>query len=866
MSNRNFYTNVSVYGSRILYRGIENGRRVRNKIDYHPTLYVPSNKPNQHQLSSTQYTGVMGEHLSEIKPGNIRECRDFVKKYDDVEGFKIHGNQKYEYAFIAETYPKTIDWDLEHINICNIDIEVASENGFPEPDDAKEAITAITMKRMGRNKDRPFIVFGCGDFVLDKNRSDVRYIKCRDEIDLISRFIVEWESDHPDIVTGWNVRLFDIPYIVNRITKLLGESMAQRLSPWNVINERQVNIDGRTFKSYNLLGISVLDYIELYKKYAPEGKSQESHKLDNIANVELGERKLSYEEYGNLHTLYRDNYQKFIEYNIVDVELIEKLEDKLKLIELALTLAYDSKTNYDDIFAQVRMWDALIYNFLRERNIVIPPMKGSTNKEEYDGGYVKDPIIGRHKWVASFDLNSLYPSLIQQYNISPEMFINPVDWTDEMRLLATSGVDVDSMLNEEIDITQLKSLHAIMTPNGQFFRTDKQGFLSEMMEEMYVVRNEYKKKAIEAKKELELETDPKIRYEIEKRAARYNNLQLGKKVCLNSAYGALGNQFFRFFDVRQAEAITTSGQLSIRWIEKKLNQYMNKILRTENDDYTIASDTDSIYLSLSRLVHETIIKENPTATTEEIISFMDRICEAKIGPFIDKSFGDLAEYTNAVRQKMQMKREALVDVGIWTAKKRYILNIHNNEGVQYAQPKLKVSGLEMIKSSTPSICKVKLKEAVKIIFDKDENAVIDFINDFREEFKKLPVPEIAFPRGVKGLTKYKGTGNSIFGEKTPIHVRGSLVYNHLLQKHKLTKKYEMIKEGEKIKFVYLKEPNSIQSNIISFTNVIPSEFELAQYIDYETQYQKSFVEPLKIILDSIGWKTEHVSSLSAFFS
>jgi DNA polymerase elongation subunit (family B) len=559
----------------------------------------------------------MGEHLSEIKPGNIRECRDFVKKYDDVEGFKIHGNQKYEYAFIAETYPKTIDWDLEHINICNIDIEVASENGFPEPDDAKEAITAITMKRMGRNKDRQFIVFGCGDFVLDKNRSDVRYIKCRDEIDLISRFIVEWESDHPDIVTGWNVRLFDIPYIVNRITKLLGESMAQRLSPWNVINERQVNIGGRTFKSYNLLGISVLDYIELYQKYAPEGKSQESYKLDNIANVELGERKLSYEEYGNLHTLYRDNYQKFIEYNIVDVELIEKLEDKLKLIELALTLAYDSKTNYDDIFAQVRMWDALIYNFLRERNIVIPPMKGSTNKEEYDGGYVKDPIIGRHKWVASFDLNSLYPSLIQQYNISPEMFINPVDWTDEMRLLGTSGVDVDSMLNEEIDITQLKSLHAIMTPNGHFFRTDRQGFLSEMMEEMYVVRNEYKKKAIEAKKELELETDPKIRYEIEKRIARYNNLQLGKKVCLNSAYGALGNQFFRFFDVRQAEAITTSGQLSIRWIEKKLNQYMNKILRTENDDYIIASDTDSV-------VSDTMIYSNGEKLT--IGNFYQKVC------------------------------------------------------------------------------------------------------------------------------------------------------------------------------------------------------------------------------------------------
>ena len=847
---KSFYTNVQVYGSKILYRGVENGRRVKLRSDYYPTLFIPSQKP-------TKFTTVTGEHVSDIKPGTIRECRDFVKQYEDVQGFKIYGNQKYEYAFISDQHPKEVDWDLDHLSICNIDIEVGSENGFPEPANASEPITAITYK-MGDK----FVVFGCGEF--DNSRDDVNYIKCRNEIDLIKRFIDEWTGNYPDIITGWNVKLFDIPYIVNRIKNLLGEEEAKRLSPWNVLNEREVNFGpGRQFKTYVLLGISCLDYIDLYQRYAPEGKSQPSYKLDSIASAELGERKLSYEEYGNLHTLYKDNYQLFIEYNIKDVELIERLDDKLKLIELALTLAYDSKTNYDDVFAQVRMWDALIYNHLREKNMVLPPIEHHSKSEAYVGAYVKDPIIGMHHWVASFDLNSLYPHLIMQYNISPETLLEPKDYEDVHHDILLHSINVDSLLGQSVPTDGLVS-HTL-TPNGQFFRTNRQGFLPEMMETMYNDRTVYKKKAIEAKKELELEKDEAKRFEIEKRIARYNNLQLAKKVCLNSAYGALGNEYFRFFDIRQASGITTAGQLSIRWIEKKINEYMNKILQTRGEDYVIASDTDSIYLSLDRLVSQTICQGRQDTTTEDIIAFMDRICEAKIQPFIDKAYSELAEYTHAFAQKMMMKREALSDKGIWTAKKRYILRVHNNEGVQYAKPKLKVMGLEMIKSSTPSACKDKLWEAIDIIFNKDQDAVIEFIENFREEFRKNDPVDIAFPRGVNGLSKFSDS-KTLYGKGTPIHVRGSLIYNSLLKKHKLEKKYELIKEGEKIKFIYLREPNTIQSNIISFPNSIPKEFDIHKYIDYDTQYEKSFVEPLKIILDSIGWKTEHISTLDAFFS
>lgn len=301
----------------------------------------------------------------------------------------------------------------------------------------------------------------------------------------------------------------------------------------------------------------------------------------------------------------------------------------------------------------------------------------------------------------------------------------------------------------------------------------------------------------------------------------------------------------------------------IRWIEKALNNYLNKLLNTE-DDYCIASDTDSIYLSLDKLVQNTILKDQPDADTKTVIDFMDKICSVKIQPFITSSYEKLASYTNAYDQKMIMKREVLADKGIWTAKKRYILNVHDSEGVRYSTPKIKIMGLEVVKSSTPSVCKDKLYHAIELIINKDENSVIDFINDFRQEFKTLNPEDIAFPRGVNGLTKYKSE-QSIFTSGCPIHVRGSLMYNHHIKEKKLTKVYELIKEGEKIKFIYLKEPNTIRSNVIAFPGILPKELDLVKYIDYNTQFEKAFLEPLKIILDSINWKTEHVSNLSAFF-
>jgi len=848
-----FYTNVAVLGNNILYRGIRDGKKIRGKIPYRPTLYVSSKKP-------TEYKTLFGEYVDTVRPGGIKECREFVEQYKDVSGFTIYGNTNYQYAFISDAHQTDIDWDIEKINVAIIDIEVASENGFPEPTAANEEITAITIKSDGK-----YHVFGCGTFDASTIEYDVQYVKCSSEIDLLKRFLDHWTLNYPDIVTGWNIKFFDFPYLVNRINRIIGEKEVARLSPWGRVNDRTVTIMGRTNIAYEMLGIATLDYIEMYRKFAPGGVSQESYKLNNIANVELGEKKISYEEYDSLHHLYRENYQKFIEYNIHDVRLVEKLDDKLKLIELALTLAYDSKTNYEDVFTQVRMWDALIYNHLRKKNIVIPPKNDNEKNAAYEGAFVKDPLVGMHKWMASFDLNSLYPHLIMQYNLSPETLVQASDYTDEMHGILSNRISVDELLARNVDTSVLKQLNVTLTPNKQFFRTDIHGFLPEMMERMYEDRSVYKKKAIEAKKKLETCQDEDMRYEIEKRIARYNNLQLAKKVSLNSAYGAMGNQYFRFFDIRIAEAITLAGQLSIRWIELRINEYLNKLLKTENVDYVVASDTDSIYLTLDGIVCRSFGDRIGSIESAKIIAFMDKVCETKIQPFIDEVYQDLASYMNAYAQKMQMKREALADRGIWTAKKRYIMNVYNNEGVQYAKPKLKVMGLEVIKSSTPAAIREKMKDAIEIIIRGSESDVQNFIESFKKEFKNLPPEEISFPRGVTGMKDYKDAGN-IYKKGTPIHVKGALIYNHLLQKHGLEKKYPKIQEGEKLRFTYLRLPNIVNETVISYPGRLPQEFDLHRFVDYDTQFDKAFIEPLKSILDCVGWNAFEEASLTSFFS
>tara|TARA_B100001094_G_scaffold204619_1_gene198528 strand:- start:163 stop:1470 length:1308 start_codon:yes stop_codon:yes gene_type:complete len=434
-----------------------------------------------------------------------------------------------------------------------------------------------------------------------------------------------------------------------------------------------------------------------------------------------------------------------------------------------------------------------------------------------------------------------------QYNISPETILDEKHPT----------VSVDKILDEQLSFEMYKD-NAVCA-NGAMYRKDVRGFLPELMEKMYGDRVIFKKKMLQAKQEYE-KTPTK---ELEKEIARCNNIQMAKKISLNSAYGAIGNQYFRYYKLANAEAITLSGQVSIRWIENKMNSYLNILLQTEKVDYVIASDTDSIYLNLGPLVDKFFGSKSGDKTA--IVSILDKICEEKFEPYIEKCYQELADYVSAYDQKMQMKRENIADRGIWTAKKRYILNVWNSEGVQYSEPKLKMMGIEAVKSSTPAPCRKMIKDALQLMMSGTEDEVIDFIDKSRSKFKSLPPEQISFPRSVSDVVKYKSS-SSIYSKGTPIHVRGALLFNHYIKENKLDNKYSLIMNGEKIKFCYLKKPNTIHENVISFIQDFPKELNLDKYVDYDLQFEKSFVEPLKSILDAIGWNVEKTVNLELFFT
>ena len=826
-----FYTSVEQAGNRLLVRGYNNGERYSVRVPFNPTLFLPSK-------NYSKWKTLEGNAVEPHKFGSISEAREFVKQYKEVPDFDIYGNTRFLYQYIAEQHPEEeLKFDSSKIRIFNIDIETAAENGFPDIESADQEILAISIKDSFSGR---ITVFGARPY--DNKDPMVDYMHFRSEESMMNAFLDYWQANYPDVITGWNVQLFDMPYICNRIERILGEKFVKLLSPWRLVSQREIFIKGRKQFAVDTLGISTLDYLELYKKFTYT--NQESYRLDHICNVELGEKKLDHSEFDTFKEFYEKDWQKFIDYNIHDVRLVDKLDDKMKLIELAYTMAYDAKVNYEDVFSQVRMWDNYIYNELNKRKIAIPPKREETKDTKYAGAYVKEPKVGFYDWVVSFDLNSLYPHLIMQYNISPETLA-------ETRHPSAS---VEGILNQKVEVDKQYATCA----NGAQYRKDVYGFLPEMMRKMYDSRVIFKKRMIKAKQQYE--KTPTV--ELTKEIARCNNIQMAKKISLNSAYGAIGNEHFRYYKTANAEAITLSGQVSIRWIENKMNGYLNKLLSTVKEDYVIASDTDSIYLNLGPLVNKFFASKSSDKAA--IVSLLNKICEEKLEPFIDKSYQDLASYVSAYEQKMSMKRENIADRGIWTAKKRYILNVWDSEGVRYNEPKMKIMGLETARSSTPAYFRDKLYAAFQIIIGKDNDELISFINGVRSETRERPYDEVAFPRGCNNLSKYRHP-TDIYSKGTPIHVRGALLYNWYVKKYKVEHKHPFIQEGEKIKFMYLKTPNPIHENCISFFGELPKEFGIEKYVDYQTQFEKSFLEPLKNVLQCIGWHHEKVITIGSFF-
>ena len=826
----NFYKNVIEHRGKLLVRGIKNGKDYKQRMDFMPTHYSLTNE-------KSPYKNLQGQNLKPFTLDNIFDARRFRKEMTEMRS-PVYGLERYHYQYIGQEYPKDIEWSKDLIKIFTVDIETTCEAGFPDVENPQETIICLTVKNQSNKQ---IITWGIGEYKND--RPDVTYVYCKHEKELIFQFMKFWIKNYPDVVTGWNCKFFDMPYLMNRIKAIAGSEVANKMSPWNIAEAKEVRTQGRVQTVYDIKGVAVLDYLDLYKWFIPT--RQESYKLDFIGELELKQPK-NENPYGTFKEFYEKDFQKFVDYNIQDVEIVDKLEDKLGLIDLSLTVAYESKVNYDDIFSQVRVWDTLIANYLMERKICVPPREEHSKDSKYEGAYVKDPIPGQHKWMVSFDINSLYPHILIQYNISPEKLYGSHDTIP----------GVEKMLHKKLDLDFLKENDLTMTPNGAMFKRDSQGFLSEMMEKMYKERVVYKKRMIKAKIEFEKTGDASLKREI----ARCHNIQWARKIALNSAYGAVGNQYFRYYDVRQASGITTAGQFIIRFVENHMNNYLNKILKTDGDDYVVASDTDSIYVRLDKLVDATCQGKSD----DQIVDFLNKVCEQKFEPEIEKWFTELSDYSNAFKNAMVMKREVIANKGIWIAKKRYMLNVLDEEGVRLANPKLKLMGIEAVKSSTPQVCRGKIKEAITVIMSKEQTDLHKHIADFRKEFMQLPAEAVSFPRSCNNLRKYRDASN-IFIKGTPIHVKGALIYNHKIEELGLQSKYPLIQEGDKIKFIKLIPANPFKFDVISYVTTLPEEFKLQEYVDYNIMFDKTFLDPMRFILDAIGWKPEPTANLEAFF-
>lgn len=845
-----FYTSVEKYGNNILWRGYENGMPFSRRVKFKPTLYVPTKE-------ESEFKSLVGERP--VKPKrfeSMNEAKDFLEQYQDVSGFDIYGTSNFVSQFIQENYPGNIDFDMSLINIVSFDIEVDVSGKFPDMDVCDNEITSISYRS---SKSDTYHLLARKDYDKTKTISgvdpeNIQFMKFDSEEALLRRFITIWKNDYPDIVTGWNCEYFDIYYVIMRINRLLGEEKTKELSPWNLTPKKKTQkIFHRDQSTYTISGVSVVDYMDAFKKFGYKYGTQESYKLDHIAHVVLGEKKLDYSEYGSLTELYRQNPQLYLDYSLKDTVLIQRMEEEAALLALVLTVAYSGGVNYSDAFGTVGIWESILYRRLINDNI-LPPVKSGSGGELGDlvGGYVKEPVVGMKEWVVSFDLDSLYPHLMMQYNMSPETYM------PDKRI----NVDQEMVLRGEFQ-NQNGAEYSVCA-NGVCFDNRKRGIIPAIIDEMYSERKKIKKEMLRYEQLEADETDSQKKKEHKKQITQLHNRQMAIKISMNSLYGASANRYFLYYIREMAEAITTSGQLSVRYGAKSVNEYLNKVLKTHDLDYVEYADTDSIYLNMSSLVEASFGSKEVELKKAE--KFLSKISVEKIQPVLKNGYEELAKMMGAYKNAMSMKLEKVTNRTIFLGKKRYLMNTLSSEGVHYDTPKISMTGVEAIRSSTPEVCRDAMKDLFFTILNKTEEEVQAEIANFKEKFKTLPPEDIGKTSGTDDIEKFIDT-NGNYIKACPIHVRGAILYNKAIKDFDLTHKYETIRSGDKVKFIYLKTLNPIRENVISFPGgQLPREMRLQDYIDYENQFEKVFMKPIRTILDAVGWNEEKIDTLESFFS
>jgi DNA polymerase elongation subunit (family B) len=848
-NGKKFYTSVEKYGNSILWRGYENGLRFSRKVKFKPSLFVPTKD------EEVDFHSLMGyKPIKEKSFESMSDAKDFIERYDGVSGFDMYGNSNFIAQFIQEKYPNEIEFDMNHINIVSFDIEVDVSEKFPDMEICDNEITSISIKS---SKTDTYHLLALKDYDKTKTISGVdpdhiQFMKFDNEKDMLKRFVEIWKYDYPDIVTGWNVEYFDIWYIIMRIIRLLGESKAKELSPWGLApRKKTAKIFHRDQSTFVISGVAVIDYMAAFKKFGYKYGKQESYKLDHIAHVVLGEKKIDYSEYGSLTELYRQNPQLYLDYSLKDTVLIQRMEDESALLSLVLTVAYSGGVNYNDAFGTVGIWESILFRKLINENIV-PQVKSGSGGELGDlvGGYVKEPIIGMKKWTVSFDLDSLYPHLMMQYNMSPETLIRD---------------NVENVTGDMVLRGEYKNMYPEMfsvAANGVCFSNKKLGMIPSIITELYDYRKKVKQEMLKCEQQEQDEKDPVKRKAIKKQITQLHNRQMSVKILMNSLYGALANRYFLYYVKEIAEAITTSGQLSVRYGAMSINNYMNKALKTDGVDYIEYIDTDSNYVNMCPLMEKVFGTVDVDPKKGE--AFLSKVCVEKIQPVLEKGYNELANDMGAYRNAMSMKLEKITNTTIFLGKKRYLMNTLSSEGVHYDIPKISMTGVEAIRSTTPEVCRNVMKDLIRVVLNGTEEDTQKLIAEFKEKFYKMSAEQISKTSGTDDIDKFvDGDG---YAKGCPIHVRGAILYNEYIKRVGIDNIYESIKSGDKVKFVYLKLPNPIRENVVSFPSYLPPELNLNDYIDYDVQFEKVFLNPMTTILETIGWSHEKINNLEDFFS
>lgn len=842
----------------ILYTWDDKGNRVERHIPFSPYVYLENATGREQSIFDTT--------VAKKTFNTAYDKNQFIQS----SGIKrLFNNVQPQHQFLIDTYSglqNADEFSANPLKIWFLDIETYSPDSWPDKDTANHEINAITIYDSIEKK---YYTLGTKPFT----STDVTYIQCRNERDLLLNLIFLMEKDYPDIITAHNGEFFDFPYIANRIKRILGEEYMVRLSPVGRVYYRNV-FNGKFGKPSQRLcidGVALLDFLDVYKRFCLT--LRESYRLDAIAEIELGENKLDYGD-TSLADLADTDWNKFVEYNIHDVRLLVMLEEKLQYFKLLRMLSYIGLCTFEQAMGTlVVIVGATILKGL-EIGKVVPTFIRNDEDHKNPGAYVAEPVRGFSEHIVSFDANSLYPNLMLSLNMSPETKIGKISKRDELNTTLVREGNATSTFTNAQFLKFIKQEGIAISAAGVLFSQKKQGIIPGILDQYYKDRQQIQKKLKENKLKLSdiKKSSPNTdTTELETLVSQLNAKQLCIKIFLNSIYGFFGNKQSPFGDDDIAASITLTGQAAIKQSNIIYKKFVDEKIpgNTLTDaDLIKYNDTDSLYISLTPLIKELNIQfsENnvPTKPVYDIVQELETYINTEI-----KKWG--SRILNSTDCRLVFKREAIADVGIFLQKKRYILHTLDVEGV--VESKYKYTGVEIVRTSMPAKIKPYAKRIVEtLLHTKDINAVNKLLHETYDIFKTLPAEDMAFVMGIKDLEKYTGNCRGYTtGKGTPIHVKSAYFYNTLLKEFNIDTQYEEITSGDKVRYVYVEKPNKFNIETVGFKYTLPDEFKFYFKIDYDTMFDKILFASISRIYEAVGWvarkpRSDIAVNLLDFFS